>query len=103
MVPSKLKEAYRVYVYSSPIPVLSKEETIILNTIMTFLLSVVLFIFVNFAKSITARLIEFVYYFLTGKYVPTTLLINSVVSKGLISEIKSGAMEVALFGNTTSL
>ncbi|CUM47203.1 unnamed protein product [Debaryomyces tyrocola] len=94
---NRLKTAYQIYVYSTPIPVLSKEETIILNTIISILLSVILFCILNILKAVTVNSIEYGYYIITGDFIPISALLNTLLATRLMSQYK-----VDLFGNVLS-
>lgn len=94
---NRLKTAYQIYVYSTPIPVLSKEETIILNTIISILLSVILFCILNILKAVTVNSVEYGYYIITGDFIPISALLNTLLATRLMSQYK-----VDLFGNVLS-
>lgn len=97
MITNRLKAAYQVYVYSTPIPVLSKEETIILNTIISILLSVILFCILNILKTVTVNLNEYGYYIVNGDLNPISTMLNTLLATRLLSQYK-----VDLFGNILS-
>lgn len=97
MITNRFKAAYQVYVYSTPIPVLSKEETIILNTIISILLSVILFCILNILKTLAVNSIEYGYYIVTGDFIPINTMLNTLLATRLLSQYK-----VDLFGNILS-
>jgi len=94
MITNRLKSAYQFYVYSTPIPVLSKEETIILNTIISILLSVLLFCILNVLKTVWVNSIE---YIVTGDYISINTMLNAIIGTKLLSKYKTD-----LFGNILS-
>ena len=83
---NRLKTAYQIYVYSTPIPVLSKEETIILNTIISILLSVILFCILNILKAVAVNSIEYGYYIVTRDFIPISTLLNILLATRLMSQ-----------------
>lgn len=102
MITNRLKAAYQFYVYSTPIPVLSKEETIVLNTIISILLSVLLFCILHVLRTVAVNSIEYGYYIATEEYISINTMLNAIIGTKLLSKYK-----VDLFGtilsNQTSL
>lgn len=87
MLVGKIKSAYHHYVYYSPIPVLSKEETIILNTINIILLTVGIYWIVHILPELLIHTFEKLYYYLTGNSISIGLLLTALVSKDFWSGI----------------
>lgn len=100
MLVSKLKSAYQYYVYSSPIPVLSKEETIIFNAINVLLLLFGLYWAMTILPILVIKSMESLCYYVTGHSVSANLILSFIISRNFW--IKCGFQDILTRNKTTT-
>ncbi|CCE85779.1 Piso0_005409 [Millerozyma farinosa CBS 7064] len=100
MLVSKLRSAYQYYVYSSPIPVLSKEETIIFNAINVSLLLFGLYWSMSILSLLVIKSMESLWYFVTDHSVSANFVLSFIISRNFW--IKCGFHDVLTRNKTTT-
>lgn len=89
MLSSINKQANRFYIcykYWTPIPVLTKTETIIFNSIILSLVAFLIYWIISVLPPIIVRSIENVYYYTTGDLLSFKVIIPCILSKNIWSK-----------------
>lgn len=74
---NKLKKFYNLYYYNSPLPVLSKGEAVIFQTINFIILSIGIYYTIFFVPMVIAQSTEKIIYYLTGHHISLFGLLTS--------------------------
>lgn len=96
----KLKRAYQLYYYSFPLPVLTRNESIIFNSISLVLLLLGAYWFVFKVPSFLMKSAENLHYYLTGSTVSISVALSLALTSNIIPQFSRLTLPPKL-SNTT--
>lgn len=96
----KLKRAYQLYYYSFPLPVLSKNERLIFNSISLVFLLLGVYWFVYRVPIFLLKSAESLHYYLTGSTVSISVALSLALTSNIIPQFLRATLPPKL-SNTT--